>query len=55
MKEGVEKPIFSMVGWKKYSNRTGVSFLSVRGNVYEPKELKDIPRPKPKSKEDFEI
>tara|TARA_B100000242_G_scaffold291838_1_gene265919 strand:+ start:221 stop:529 length:309 start_codon:yes stop_codon:yes gene_type:complete len=58
MKEGVEKPIFSMVGWKKYSNRTGVSFLSVRGNVYEPKELKDIPRPKPKEpkgKEDFEI
>jgi hypothetical protein len=36
MKDGVRKPIFNIAGWKKYSDKTGTSFLSLRANVYEP-------------------
>tara|TARA_R110000796_G_scaffold40419_5_gene100027 strand:- start:934 stop:1242 length:309 start_codon:yes stop_codon:yes gene_type:complete len=46
MKNGVKKPIFSMVGWKKYSDKTGTSFLSLRGNVYEPPVKRDNEIPK---------
>jgi|TARA_B100001057_G_scaffold443855_1_gene480318 hypothetical protein len=46
MKDGVTKPIFSIVGWKKYSEKTGTSFLSLRGNVYEPPIKKDDDLPK---------
>tara|TARA_S200002703_G_scaffold137757_1_gene127726 strand:+ start:3506 stop:3814 length:309 start_codon:yes stop_codon:yes gene_type:complete len=56
MKNGVRKPLFSMVGWKKYSEKTGSSFLSVRGNVYEPpiKKDEDLPTDVAKALDDID-
>ena len=54
MKEGIKKPQFNIAGWKKYSNKTGVSFLSLRGNIHEPPNKDNAPQPKPdKLKDDF--
>ena len=35
MSRGVEKPVLSLAGWKKTANKTGETFLSLRGNKYE--------------------
>ncbi len=35
MERGVEKPVLSLAGWKKTANKTGETFLSLRGNKYE--------------------
>jgi len=35
MERGVEKPVLSLAGWKKTANKTGETFLSLRGHKYE--------------------
>ena len=52
MKDGVKKPQFNISGWKKYSNKTGTSFLSLRANIYDPPN-KDEEKKEEKPKEDF--
>ena len=52
MKDGVKKPQFNISGWKKYSNKTGTSFLSLRANIYDPPK-KDEEKKEEKPKEDF--
>ena len=45
---GVEKTILSLAGWKKVANKTGETFLSLRGNKYEERgQAQNIPAPKP--------
>ena len=52
MKDGVKKPQFNISGSKKYSNKTGTSFLSLRANIYDPPN-KDEEKKEEKPKEDF--
>jgi len=33
--DGVSKPKFNLVGWKKMSLKSGKAFLSIRSNVFE--------------------
>ena len=35
MDRGVEKPVLSLIGWKKVSQKTGATFLSLLGNKFE--------------------
>jgi len=35
MERGVEKPVLSLIGWKKVSQKTGNTFLSLLGNKFE--------------------
>ena len=35
MDRGVEKPVLSLIGWKKVSQKTGNTFLSLLGNKFE--------------------
>ena len=35
MERGVEKPVLSLIGWKKMSQKTGAVFLSLLGNKFE--------------------
>ena len=35
MERGVEKPVLSLIGWKKMSHKTGAVFLSLLGNKFE--------------------
>ena len=50
---GVEKPILSLAGWKKVANKTGETFLSLRGNKYEERgQAQKIPAPNPIDDED---
>jgi hypothetical protein len=45
---GVEKPVLSLAGWKKVANKTGETFLSLRGNKYEERgQSQNAPAPKP--------
>ena len=45
---GVEKPILALAGWKKVANKTGETFMSLRGNKYEERgQAQNIPAPKP--------
>ena len=35
MDRGVDKPVLSLIGWKKMSQKTGAVFLSLLGNKFE--------------------
>ena len=49
---GVEKPVVSLVGWKKVSGKTGKTFLSILGNKFEEREG-PAPAPKPQLADDI--